>query len=309
MSLIATDSPATLVLPGVDDPVRRITAAWLAAQRSAHTRRAYLRALRHWHDWCAVTSTDPILPDRADAAVWIAWQVDEGAAPASVRQRVAAVAGWLDELALARLRADVRPFAGQRLPRRAQPVLEHLTTEDVRSLVDGGDALGGPGATAVRVLATMGLRAGECGQAAAGAVRTLAGRTLLRVDGKGGKLVDVPVHAAVLPSAGRYGWPGDSLPAGWADRDLELPADRVRGWLADAARRSGLRTCTGRVPTPHMVRHWFVTTALGADVPLHVVQDAARHADPATTRRYDDQRGALVNMERVSETVGRVLGL
>jgi hypothetical protein len=33
--------------------------------------------------------------------------------------------------------------------------------------------------------------------------------------------------------------------------------------------------------------------ALEAGVPLHRVQDAARHADPSTTRRYDRARDAL----------------
>jgi hypothetical protein len=37
----------------------------------------------------------------------------------------------------------------------------------------------------------------------------------------------------------------------------------------------------------------MVTLALEAGVPLHRVQDAARHADPSTTRRYDRARDAL----------------
>jgi integrase len=44
---------------------------------------------------------------------------------------------------------------------------------------------------------------------------------------------------------------------------------------------------------PHMLRHAFVTLALDAGEPLRDVQDAARHADPRTTRRYDDNRNSL----------------
>jgi integrase/recombinase XerD len=40
-------------------------------------------------------------------------------------------------------------------------------------------------------------------------------------------------------------------------------------------------------------RHGFVTVALESGAPLHVVQDAAAHADPRTTRRYDRARRAL----------------
>jgi integrase len=44
---------------------------------------------------------------------------------------------------------------------------------------------------------------------------------------------------------------------------------------------------------PHSLRHTFVTTALDAGVPLRDVQDAAGHADPRTTRRYDRARHNL----------------
>ena len=37
----------------------------------------------------------------------------------------------------------------------------------------------------------------------------------------------------------------------------------------------------------------MVTQALEAGVPIHVVQDAAGHASPETTRRYDRARHQL----------------
>jgi len=39
-------------------------------------------------------------------------------------------------------------------------------------------------------------------------------------------------------------------------------------------------------------RHTFVTAALDAGVPLRDVQEAASHADPRTTIRYDRARGS-----------------
>jgi site-specific recombinase XerD len=44
---------------------------------------------------------------------------------------------------------------------------------------------------------------------------------------------------------------------------------------------------------PHMLRHTFVTTMLGAGVDLRDVQIAARHADPRTPMRYDRARKKL----------------
>lgn len=45
--------------------------------------------------------------------------------------------------------------------------------------------------------------------------------------------------------------------------------------------------------SPHSLRHSFITAALDAGVPLRDVQEAASHADPRTTMRYDRGRGSL----------------
>ena len=52
------------------------------------------------------------------------------------------------------------------------------------------------------------------------------------------------------------------------------------------ARRAGLAKKVG----PHTLRHAFITAALDAGVPLRDVQEAASHADPRTTMRYDNSR-------------------
>jgi integrase/recombinase XerD len=44
---------------------------------------------------------------------------------------------------------------------------------------------------------------------------------------------------------------------------------------------------------PHTLRHAFITAALDAGVPLRDVQEAASHADPQTTMRYDRARASL----------------
>jgi len=41
------------------------------------------------------------------------------------------------------------------------------------------------------------------------------------------------------------------------------------------------------------LRHAFITAALDAGVPLRDVQEAASHADPRTTMRYDRARVSL----------------
>jgi integrase/recombinase XerD len=46
-------------------------------------------------------------------------------------------------------------------------------------------------------------------------------------------------------------------------------------------------------PSGRTLRHAFITAALDAGVPLRDVQEAASHADPRTTMRYDQARTSL----------------
>jgi integrase len=55
------------------------------------------------------------------------------------------------------------------------------------------------------------------------------------------------------------------------------------------ARRAGITKPVG----PHTLRHAFITAALDAGVPLRDAQEAASHADPRTTMRYDRARTSL----------------
>jgi integrase/recombinase XerD len=55
------------------------------------------------------------------------------------------------------------------------------------------------------------------------------------------------------------------------------------------ARQAGITKKVG----PHTLRHAFITAALDAGVPLRDVQEAASHADPRTSMRYDRARTSL----------------
>jgi site-specific recombinase XerD len=62
---------------------------------------------------------------------------------------------------------------------------------------------------------------------------------------------------------------------------------------SQAARQDARRAGIAKTVTPHTLRHAFITAALDAGVPLRDVQEAASHADPRTTMRYDRARGSL----------------
>jgi len=81
-------------------------------------------------------------------------------------------------------------------------------------------------------------------------------------------------------STGRSSWTGKANASAGTAR---------RGWVRRLAKRAGISKRIG----PHSLRHSFVTAALDAGVPLRDVQEAASHADPRTTMRYDRARQSL----------------
>jgi integrase/recombinase XerD len=103
---------------------------------------------------------------------------------------------------------------------------------------------------------------------------------------KGGKVVTIPLaprtaRAIDLAIGERSDGPIFLAPDG---RRLDRHgAGRI---VRRIARQAGITKAVG----PHTLRHAFITAALDAGVPLRDVQEAASHADPRTTMRYDNSR-------------------
>jgi len=79
------------------------------------------------------------------------------------------------------------------------------------------------------------------------------------------------------------------------DGPIFLAPDRQRldrHGAARIVRRVAIRAGISKPVGPHTLRYAFITTALDAGVPLRDVQEAASHADPRTTMRYDRARGS-----------------
>jgi integrase/recombinase XerD len=142
----------------------------------------------------------------------------------------------------------------------------------------------------VAMLGLLGLRIFEACGSNITDVGEEHGHRVLRVVGKGSKVVLAPLP----PAVGRA-----------IDRVIR---DRVSGpiLLNQRGRRMDRHAATRRLRRleevsvvrlprmhPHMLRHTFVTTMLDAGVDLRDVQIAARHADPRTTMRYDRARTNL----------------
>jgi integrase len=112
---------------------------------------------------------------------------------------------------------------------------------------------------------------------------------ICRIVRKGGKRVTIPLAPRTARALDLYvgertvGPVFVNATGGRMDRSA---ADRV---VKRLGRRAGI---TKRI-SPHSLRHSFITAALDAGVPLRDVQEAASHADPRTTMRYDRGRQSL----------------
>jgi len=115
------------------------------------------------------------------------------------------------------------------------------------------------------------------------------GHRTLVITRKGGKVVTIPLAPrtarAIDPAIGER--PGGPLFAAADGRRLD------RHGAARAVRRVTRRAGIAKQVGPHTLRHAFITAALDAGVPLRDVQEAASHADPRTTMRYDRARTSL----------------
>jgi integrase/recombinase XerD len=141
----------------------------------------------------------------------------------------------------------------------------------------------------ISLLALNGLRVSEATGANLQALGTERGHRTLTITRKGGKVVTIPLaprtaRAIDLAIGERCEGPLFLLADG-------RPLDRhgAARIVRRVARRAGIRKIVG----PHTLRHAFITAALDAGVPLRDVQEAASHADPRTTIRYDRGRASL----------------
>jgi site-specific recombinase XerD len=130
----------------------------------------------------------------------------------------------------------------------------------------------------VAMLGLLGLRIFEATGADIADLSEEHGHRVLRVCGKGTKIVLVPLPPAV----------GRAIDRAVAGRTGGAILLKNRGTRMD--RHAGTRRLRHLVqhagvpiarPHPYMLRHTFVTTMLDAGVDLRDVQIAARHADPA----------------------------
>jgi site-specific recombinase XerD len=288
---MTTTTPSAALVPTapIFTNTERLALAGFLAGYSGLTRQAYELDLRQFANWCQQQHLRLFRARRADIECFARDLEARGRARATVTRRLCTIAGFY-RYAVEEELLDHSPAAHVRRPRLDYE--SHATGLDRNELgallVAAG--LGPPAEHAlISLLALNGLRVSEATGADIEAMGLERGHRTLVVTGKGGKVVTIPLapHTArAIDLAIGERCQGPVFLAADGRRLDRHGAARI---VRQVARRAGITKPVG----PHTLRHAFITAALDAGVPLRDVQEAASHADPRTTMRYDRARASL----------------
>jgi integrase/recombinase XerD len=275
----------------VPDPLRLAVAAYLA-RFNGSSRDHTESDLRCYLTWCADHGLNPLAARRPHLELYIRWMQEiRRFKPSTVSRRFSVTAGFYRTCMIDGL-LDHSPAEYVRRPSvpAESPTLgfTHLQFE---ALLTAARQSPNPYDFAlVAMLGLLGLRIFEATSANIGDLGEEHGHRVLRVCGKGTKIVLIPLPPAVSRAIDRATANRTNGPILLNSRDARMDRHAATRRLRHLAQQAGVRIDR---PHPHMLRHTFVTTMLDAGVDLRDVQIAARHADPRTTMRYDRARKNL----------------
>jgi integrase/recombinase XerD len=273
-------------------PVLRLAVAAYLARFKGQSRIHTESDLRSYLTWCESHGLDPLGASRPHVELYVRWlQEVRRYRPSTVSRRVPVVAGFyrtcVIDGALEHSPAEYvrRPNVPPESPTLG---LTHLQFEALLSAAK--DSTNRYDFALVTMLGLLGLRIFEATGSNVHDLGEEHGHRVLRVCGKGGKVVLVPLPPAVGRAIERAVDIRQDGPILLTRRGTRMDRHCATRRLRRLAESTGLRLPRMH---PHMLRHTFVTTMLDAGVDLRDVQIAARHADPRTTMRYDRARKNL----------------
>jgi integrase/recombinase XerD len=282
--------PSDHLMPFTDQ-LRLAVAAYLARFEGS-SRDHTASDLRCFLTWCAERGLDPLAARRPHLELYIRWMPEiRRFKPSTVSRRFSVVAGFYRTCVIDGV-LEHSPAEHVRRPAvpAESPTLGFTHLQFEALLTAARESPRPCDFALVSMLGLLGLRIFEATGADIADLGEEHGHRVLRVCGKGTKVVLVPLPPAV----------GRAIDRAIGARTRGPILLNSRGARMDrhaATRRLRRLATTAKVritkPHPHMLRHTFVTTMLDAGVDLRDVQIAARHADPRTTMRYDRARKNL----------------
>jgi len=274
--------------------------AFLGGLPSSATRKVYHQALAEFEGFL---NASLLAAKRRDIEAYRTNLEAAGRAPATIAKVLSALSAFY-EYALGDELIERNPVAGARRPKVSDtsPRMA-LSPAEVSAILSVPNLHTLAGLRDRALLATLVIQGWRISEALGLTVEDLAeedGHKVATIVGKGNKTARVPLAAATWQALTTWTAAADiaSGPVFVAvtKGGIVIPGDAISqqaAWkrLQAMTQKAGV----SRHVHAHLFRHGAVTTALASGVPLHLVQDFARHADPRTTRRYDSHRQSLSN--------------
>jgi integrase/recombinase XerD len=273
------------------DHINRAIAAYLTRFTGASRDHAY-SDLRAFLSWCAERHLHPLTARRPHLELYIRWMQEiRRFKPSTISRRFSVVAGFY-RTAVIDGDLDLSPAEHVRRPSvpPESPTLGFTHLQFEAMLTAGRESANPYDFALVAMLGLLGLRIFEATSSNIADLGEEHGHRVLRVCGKGTKVVLIPMPPAVGRAIDRAIGDRANGPILLNTRGTRMDRHAATRRLRHLAASAGVRINRTH---PHMLRHTFVTTMLDAGVDLRDVQIAARHADPRTTMRYDRARQNL----------------
>jgi len=274
-----------------DDPTMRerfAVAGFLAGYTGA-TRRSYGTDLRIFSDWCTDQQLRLLEVQRSHLELFARWMEHEGRMRSTIARRLSTLSGFYRYCHTEGL-IDVNPAVNVRRPRvNYESRTLGLDRNELGALLVQAGLGSERDHALVSLLALNGLRISEALGADIDDLSTERGHRTLSIVRKGGKIVTIPLAPRTGRALDSYIGERSCGPIFLGAHGARMDRHAADRTVKRLAKHAGI---TKRI-SPHSLRHSFITAALDAGVPLRDVQDAASHADPRTTMRYDRARHSL----------------
>jgi integrase/recombinase XerC/integrase/recombinase XerD len=261
-----------------------------ARSAAERTRRAYAVDLKQLAQWAGERSLEPGDLRHRDVRRYAAGLSREGAAPATVARKLAAVRGLYDFLVRTE-RVGQNPADLVPSPKREKKLPRVLNGEQMRALLERIPArtpLELRDRAMLELAYSCGLRCEEIVSLDVGSMDFEAEQ--LRVVGKGSKERVLPVGEPAQRALRRYLERGrHALAADRGETALFLSKSGRRLSNSDVTRRLGIwvreAALAGGV-SPHALRHSFATHLLEGGADLRTIQELLGHSSISTTQVY-----------------------
>lgn len=268
---------------------------WLTEYPGAHTQRAYRQDLTDFFEWCAAHGIDSSDPPRAEVNRYRNGLAERGLSDRSVDRKISSCKSFYRYCVEEGLITGGGPFQHvRRLYRQSESTTPWLDEDELRRFLATARQSHPRDFILAALLGLNGLRISEAVAAQASDLGLSGGHRVLRVKRKGGKSGLIPLAPQLVSALEGYLGGRDSGPllvrvhkTGRAIYPLQgVTRESMHRRVKKLARLAGVNPAI----SPHSLRHSFITISLANGAPLHVVQGAAGHSNPATTQGYNRDR-------------------